>query len=86
MPRKHLTRADLDPSTAGGHLPRARSALTLRLVLAAFGLVSALAGVAIVLLLGLPWGFAALFGLIALTAAVDLAVVTGRKRREAGTR
>jgi NhaP-type Na+/H+ and K+/H+ antiporter len=86
MSRKHLTRADLDPGTAGGHLPRARSALTLRLVLATFGLVSSLAGLVLVLLLGLPWGFALLFGLIALTAAVDLVVVAGRKRREAGTR
>ena len=86
MSWKRPSRADLDPGTAGGHLPRARSALTLRLVLAAFGLVSSLAGVAVVLLLGLPWGFAVLFGLIALTAVIDLAVVTGRRRREAGTR
>ncbi|WP_157963844.1 DUF6343 family protein [Actinocorallia populi] len=82
MSRKHLSRAGLDPSTAGGHLPPARSALTLRLVLASFGLVSSLLGLAIVLLLGLPWGLVLLFALIALTAAVDLFVVTRRRRRE----
>ena len=82
MSRKHLTRADLDPSTAGGHLPPARSALTLRLILASLGLVSSLVGLALVLLLGLPWGFALLFALIALTAIVDLFVVTRRKREE----
>lgn len=86
MSRKHPTRADLDPATAGGHLPPARSALTLRLVLAGFGLACSLLGVVVVLLLGLPWGFAVLFGLIALTAVVDLAVVTGRRRREARMR
>ncbi|MEO3787678.1 DUF6343 family protein [Actinocorallia sp. B10E7] len=81
MPWKRLYGTDLDPRTAGGHLPPARSALTARLVLAAFGLLAGLAGVVLVLALGLPWGFAVLFGLIALTAVVDLAVVARRKSR-----
>ena len=59
----------------------ARSALTLRLGLAAFGLLAGLAGLVIVLLTDVPRGFAVLFGLIALTALVDLIVVAGRKRR-----
>jgi len=81
MPWKRLYGTDLDPRTAGGHLPPARSALTLRLALAAFGLLAGLAGLVIVLLLGIPRGFAVLFGLIALTALVDLLVVAGRKHR-----
>ncbi|GAA2724567.1 DUF6343 family protein [Actinocorallia aurantiaca] len=81
MPWKRLHGTELDPRTAGGHLPPARSALTLRLALAAFGLLAGLVGVAVVLMADVPWGFAVLFGLIALTALVDLVVVAGRKHR-----
>jgi len=81
MPWKRLYGTELDPRTAGGHLPPARSALTLRLALAAFGLLAGLVGVAVVLMTDVPWGFAVLFGLIALTALVDLIVVAGRKHR-----
>ena len=81
MPWKRLYGTGLDPRTAGGHLPPSRSALPLRLVLAAFGLLASLVGVVVVLVLDAPRGFAVLFGLIALTALVDLVVVAWRKHR-----
>src|SRR4051812_34266434 len=66
-------------STAGGHLPPARSALTLRLVLAAFGLIASVAGIVLVLVMDAPFGFVLLLGVIALSAVVDLIVVARRK-------
>ncbi len=79
MPWRRLSGTDLDPGTAGGNLPPARSALTLRLVLAAVGLVASLAGLALVAVLGLPWGFTVFFAFIALTAVIDIIVVARRK-------
>lgn len=81
MPGKRPHGTGLDPWTAGGDLPPARSALTLRMVLAGVGLLSGLVGVGVVLILGMPRGFAVFFGFIALTAVVDLLVVALRKAR-----
>ena len=62
-----------DPTAGLGGAPPAQSALTLRLVLAAFGLVVCIGGGILWLTAGLPvW---------AAVAAVDLVVVARRKRR-----
>jgi hypothetical protein len=70
-----------DPTAGLGGAPPARSALTLRLVLAAFGLVFCL-GAGVLWLAGdLPvWPAVALF-VLAAVAAVDLVVVIRRKAR-----
>ena len=70
-----------DPTAGIGGARPARSALTLRLVLAAFGLVFCL-GAGLLWLAGdLPvWPAVVLFGLAAV-AAVDLVVVIRRKAR-----
>jgi hypothetical protein len=70
-----------DPTAGFGGAPPARSALTLRLVLAVFGLVVCVAGGVWVLAAGLPgWAAVALF-LLAATAAIDIAVIARRKAR-----
>jgi Family of unknown function (DUF6343) len=71
-----------DPTAGIGGAPPAQSALTLRLVLAAFGLVFCLvAGVLWLAGDGLPaWPAVALF-VLAAVAAVDLVVVARRKAR-----
>ena len=71
-----------DPTAGVGGAPPAQSALTLRLVLAAFGFVFCLvAGVLWLAGDGLPaWPAVALF-VPAAVAAVDLAVVARRKAR-----
>ena len=70
-----------DPTAGIGGAPPARSALTLRLVLAAFGLVFCL-GAGLLWLAGdLPvWPAVVLF-VLAAVAAVDLVVVIRRKAR-----
>ena len=71
-----------DPTAGIGGAPPARSALTLRLALAAFGLLSCLgAGLFWLSTDDLPvWPAVVLF-VLAAVAAVDLVVVARRKRR-----
>jgi hypothetical protein len=61
-------------------LAPARSSLTLRLVLASFGLVVCLAGCVTAALLGLI-AVGVVLGIAAIVAAVDIVVVAQRKRR-----
>jgi hypothetical protein len=70
-----------DPTAGFGGAAPTYSALTLRAVLATFGLVSAIAGVVIFLVvLYLPWAAVA-FGAVALVCLVDLVWVLYRKAR-----
>jgi hypothetical protein len=68
-----------DPTQALGGTP-AYSPLTLRLRLAAFGLVACLVGAVVVTALALP-AVAIAFAAIAVTAVVDLAVIQRRRHR-----
>jgi membrane protein implicated in regulation of membrane protease activity len=88
-PRRRRSREDYerglpdhhDPTAGLGGAPPAQSALTLRLVLAVFGLVVCVAGGIGFLAAGLPvWAAVVLFVLGAV-ALVDLAVVARRKAR-----
>jgi membrane protein implicated in regulation of membrane protease activity len=70
-----------DPTAGIGGARPAQSALTLRLVLAAFGLVVCIGGGILWLAAGLPvWAAVVLF-VLAAVAAVDLVVVIRRKAR-----
>lgn len=62
-----------------GTSPGPRSALTLRLVLAAFGLVVCAGAAVIFAYAGLPVALVVIAALAALVAAVDLVVVIRRK-------
>jgi len=62
--------------------PPARSALTLRIVLACFGLGLFTAAAVVAAVLGLPVGWVIAFAAIAAFALVDLMVVARRKRRD----
>ena len=64
-----------------GEPAAARSPLTLRLVLAVFGLVVCLAAGVVVLLTPLPVWCAVVLFVLAAVAAVDLVVVIRRKAR-----
>jgi membrane protein implicated in regulation of membrane protease activity len=66
-----------------GGLPPARSALTLRLILAAFGLVVCAGAATLFALAGASYGVVAFFAVLAAIAVVDLAVII--RRRSAGT-
>lgn len=81
-----MTREDYHDPTAGiGGAPPARSALGLRLILAAFGAVTcAFGAVLFVTLVRLP-AFAGLLAVLAAVALVDLVVVLRRRHQEAGT-
>jgi membrane protein implicated in regulation of membrane protease activity len=88
-PRRHRSREDYerglpdyhDPTAGLGGAPPAQSALTLRLVLAVFGLVVCVAGGIAFLAAGLPvWAAVVLFVLGAV-ALVDIGVVVRRKAR-----
>jgi hypothetical protein len=68
-----------DPLAGIGGAPPAYSALTLRLVLAIFGLVFC-TGVAVVAAIDDQPAWAIGFGIVALTAAVDIVVILRRKR------
>lgn len=70
-----------DPTSGIFGAPAAYSALTLRLVLAAFGLVLTAVLAWIVLASDGPWWLVAVLALLAVIAAVDLVVVVRRKRR-----
>jgi hypothetical protein len=70
-----------DPTAGFGGAAPTYSALTLRAVLATFGLLSSIAGVVIFLVvLYLPWAAVA-FGAVALVCLVDLVWVLYRKAR-----
>jgi membrane protein implicated in regulation of membrane protease activity len=70
-----------DPTAGIGGAAPAQSALTLRLVLATFGLVVCLGAAVLWLVIDLPvWPAVVLF-VLAGVAAVDLVVVARRKRR-----
>jgi|GEM_PF-5407510 len=64
----------------GGGQPPARSALGLRLALALFGLVFCAAAAVVAAVYG-PWPLAAVLAFIALTAAVDIRVISRHRRR-----
>ena len=70
-----------DPTAGIGGAPPARSALTLRLVLAAFGLVVCLGGGLLWLVTPLPTWPAVVLFVLAAVAAVDLVVIARRKAR-----
>jgi membrane protein implicated in regulation of membrane protease activity len=70
-----------DPTAGIGGAPPAQSALTLRLVLAAFGLVVCVAGGVAVLVAGAPVWFPVVLFVLAAVALADLAVVARRKAR-----
>jgi membrane protein implicated in regulation of membrane protease activity len=82
--RAHYERGLLDhhdPTSGIGGAAPAQSALTLRLVLATFGLVVCVAGGILFLVLDLPVAFAVALFVLAAIALVDLVVVARRKRR-----
>ena len=88
-PRRHRSREEYerglpdhhDPTAGFGGAPPALSALTLRLVLAVFGLVVCVAGGIAFLVVGLPvWSAVVLFVLGAV-ALVDIGVIARRKAR-----
>ena len=88
-PEPRRTRADYarglpdhhDPTAGIGGATPARSALTLRLVLAVFGLVVCLAGGLVALMTPLPTWFGVALLLLAAVAAADLVVILRRKAR-----
>jgi len=70
-----------DPTAGFAGAAPAQSALTLRLVLAVFGLVVCVAGGVLVLAAGAPVWFAVVLFVLAAVALVDLVVVVRRKAR-----
>lgn len=69
-----------DPLAGFGGAPPAQSALTLRLVLAAFGLIVCGVGAGFAFVLGAV-GFGIFLAVLAAAALVDLAVIILRKSR-----
>jgi Flp pilus assembly protein TadB len=70
-----------DPTAGFGGAAPARSALTLRLVLAVFGLLVCVAGGIAVLAVGAPvWAAVVLF-VLAAVALIDMVVIIRRKAR-----
>jgi hypothetical protein len=88
-PSRHRSRADYeqglpdhhDPTAGLGGASPAQSALTLRLVLAAFGLVVCTAGGLLFLAVDAPVVLAVVLFVLAAVALVDLVVVARRKLR-----
>ncbi len=70
-----------DPTAGFAGAPPAQSALTLRLVLAGFGLVVCVAGGIGALVLDAPPVFAVTLFVLAAVAVVDIVVVARRKAR-----
>ena len=70
-----------DPTAGLGGAPPAQSALTLRLLLAVFGLVVCVVGGIVFLRFELPVWTAIVLFVFALVALVDIAVVVRRKAR-----
>jgi protein-S-isoprenylcysteine O-methyltransferase Ste14 len=64
--------------------PPPRSALTLRIVLSAFGVVLFAVSTALAVGYDLPSGWVIVFGLLTGVALVDLVVVAWRKYKESG--
>ncbi len=69
-----------DPTAGFGGSTPGRSALTLRAVLAGFGVVVCVVGAVLAVRFGVTW-FAWVLGVVAVIALVDLAWVLYRKRR-----
>jgi Family of unknown function (DUF6343) len=70
-----------DPLAGIGGAPPAYSALTLRLVLAIFGLVACTAGAVLFAVVSAPVVIVVLFAAAAAVAVVDIGVIGRRKRR-----
>jgi Family of unknown function (DUF6343) len=70
-----------DPTGGIGGAPPARSALTLRLVLAGLGLILCATGAVVLTAAGAPGALVAVAVLLATVAVVDLVVVGRRKAR-----
>ena len=70
-----------DPFAGVAGAAAARSALTLRIVLATFGLLVCGAGAAVLWVVDVPAAFPVIAALFAVVAIVDLLVVVRRKRR-----
>jgi Family of unknown function (DUF6343) len=70
-----------DPTAGFGGAAPAQSALTLRLVLAVFGLVVCVAGGILFIAVGLPVWTAVLLFVAAAVALVDIGVIARRKAR-----
>jgi Flp pilus assembly protein TadB len=70
-----------DPLAGFGGAPPALSGLTLRLVLAVFGLVVCAVGTVLLALAGAPVGFTVVVAVLAGIAVIDIAVIARRKRR-----
>jgi hypothetical protein len=70
-----------DPTAGMGGAPVARSALTLRLILAIFGLLTCTALAIWIYWVGAPVGFVIVLAVLAATALIDIAVILRRKRR-----
>lgn len=88
-PRRRRSREDYerglpdyhDPTAGLGGAPPAQSALTLRLLLAVFGLVVCVTGGIVSLRAGVPVWLAIVLFVLAAVALVDIAVVVRRKAR-----
>ena len=88
-PRGHRSRKDYeqglpdhhDPTAGFAGAPPARSALTLRLLLAVFGLVVCTAAGVGFLAAGMPVGWAVVLFVLAAIALVDIVVIVRRKAR-----
>jgi hypothetical protein len=70
-----------DPFAGVAGAAPARSALTLRIVLATFGLLVCGAGAAVLWVVDVPAAFPVIAALFAVVAIVDLLVAVRRKRR-----
>jgi hypothetical protein len=70
-----------DPTAGIGGAAPARSALTLRLYLALFGLLSCAALAIVLYAIDAPKGFVVVLVVLAATAVIDIAAVLRRKRR-----
>jgi hypothetical protein len=70
-----------DPTAGFAGAPPARSALTLRLILAVFGLLVCVAGGIVFLVAGLPVWTAVVLFVLAAVALVDIGVIIRRKAR-----
>ena len=81
-PRPNYGRPDYhDPLAGFAGAPPAYSALTLRLVLAIFGLLVCTAGAVVFAVVAAPIALVILFVVFAVVAAVDIVVVVRRKVR-----
>jgi lysozyme family protein len=70
-----------DPTAGVDGAPAALSALTLRLVLAVFGLLACTAGAIALAHVAAPVAYTAAIAVLAVVAAVDIVVIVRRKRR-----